>query len=188
MFVDFDERPRYRSTSSTEVMTKEKTKPTIESEYAAENKFVAALMELALSEARLALDHDDVPVGAVVAHLDSGLVIAQAHNQREQLNDPTAHAEIIALRAAAVTLGTWRLSECLLVVTLEPCPMCAGACTAAHIGHVVYGAADAKAGALGSLYHFGSDPRLHHEYPVTGGVQAEAGGALLSEFFAAKRA
>ena len=152
-----------------------------------DDEFIKPLMDLALSEAKLAIEDGDVPVGAVVARRDSGLVIAHTHNQKERDNDPTAHAEILALRQAESVLRSWRLSECLLVVTLEPCTMCAGACTAARIGQVIYGATDPKAGALGSLYHFGSDPRLNHEYSVTGGVQAQAGGELLTDFFSDKR-
>src|SRR5689334_13193317 len=133
-----------------------------------------ALMDIALDEARAALAHDDVPVGAVVARADTGIVLARRHNERERAHDPTAHAEVLALRDAAECTGRWRLDECVLVVTLEPCPMCAGAAMAARLPLVVYGAADPKAGALGTLYHFGSDPRLHHAMAVQQGVQADA--------------
>lgn len=144
-----------------------------------------AAMQLALDEARLAPVHGDVPVGAVVVR--GGEVIARRHNERELTGDPTAHAEVLALREAAAALGTWRLDECTLVVTLEPCPMCAGAALAARIGRVVFGAADPKAGALGSLYHLASDPRLNHNPPVVHGVEAAAAAELLTTFFADRR-
>jgi tRNA(adenine34) deaminase len=146
-----------------------------------------ALMAVALAEARAALDHDDVPIGAVVARLDDGMVLAQRHNERERKGDPTAHAEILALQDAAAALGTWRLDGCALVVTLEPCPMCAGAALNARIGTIAYGAADPKAGAVGSLYNLAVDPRLNHEMRVVAGVEAAAAGALLREFFATRR-
>jgi tRNA(adenine34) deaminase len=144
-------------------------------------------MAIALEEAQAALAHGDVPVGAVVARADTGEVLARRHNERELQSDPTAHAEVLALRDAAAALGSWRLDGCALVVTLEPCPMCAGAALASRIPVVVFGAADPKAGALGSLYHFGSDPRLHHEIRVVDGVDADAAASLLTEFFAARR-
>jgi tRNA(adenine34) deaminase len=146
-----------------------------------------ALMELALDEARAALEHDDVPIGAVVADLEDGTVLARRHNERERLHDPSAHAEVLALRDAAAARGTWRLDDCALVVTLEPCPMCAGAAVAGRVGLVAFGAPDPKAGALGSLYHLGADPRLNHEFPVVDGVRATECGALLGEFFASRR-
>lgn len=142
-------------------------------------------MALALEEAALALDHDDVPVGAVV--LVDGRVVARRHNERERLQDPTAHAEILALRDAAAALGGWRLPTVTLVVTLEPCPMCAGALVASRVGRLVYGAADPKAGACGSLYNLCADPRLNHELPVTPGVLAERSASLLQSFFASAR-
>ena len=142
-------------------------------------------MALALLEAAAATAHGDVPVGAVV--LLDGAVVSQRHNEREHTNDPTAHAEVLALRDAASVLGEWRLSDATLVVTLEPCPMCAGAMLAARIGRVVFGAADPKAGACGSLYNLCTDPRLNHEIAVTHGVMAEECAALLTEFFAPKR-
>jgi tRNA(adenine34) deaminase len=142
-------------------------------------------MAMALEEARAALDHDDVPIGAVV--LVEGQVVARAHNQREASHDPTAHAEILALRAAAAERGSWRLDDATLVVTLEPCAMCAGAAVNARIGRVVFGARDLKAGALGSLYHLGSDPRLNHEFEVRPDVAADQCAALLTDFFAARR-
>jgi tRNA(adenine34) deaminase len=144
-----------------------------------------AAMALALAEAALALEHDDVPVGAVA--LLEGRVVASRHNEREQRQDPTAHAELLALRDAAAAAGDWRLSEVTLVVTLEPCPMCAGALVAARLGRLVFGAFDPKAGACGSLYNLCADPRLNHELPVTGGVCADAAAALLTTFFADRR-
>ncbi len=146
-----------------------------------------AWMDAALSEARLALTHDDVPVGAVVVRRSTGEVVASAHNERERSGDPTGHAELLALRAAAQTAGTWRLDDYALVVTLEPCPMCAGALWAARVGWLVFGAADPKAGAAGSLYNFSSDPRLNHTTEVVRGVRAAECASLLTEFFAAKR-
>jgi tRNA(adenine34) deaminase len=143
-------------------------------------------MGIALDEARRALLHDDVPVGAVVARLD-GDVLARRHNERERTNDPTAHAELLALRDAARVAGRWRLDNCALVATIEPCPMCAGAAVAARVTTVVFGAMDPKAGAFGSLYNLAADPRLNHEMPVIEGVRADEGAALLEEFFAARR-
>jgi len=142
-------------------------------------------MELALEEAAAAVGHDDVPVGAVV--LVAGSVVARRHNERELQGDPTAHAEVLALRDAAVAAGGWRLSDATLVVTLEPCPMCAGALVAARVARLVFGAPDPKAGACGSLYNLCVDPRLNHEVAVRQGVAAERAGALLSTFFAGKR-
>jgi tRNA(adenine34) deaminase len=144
-------------------------------------------MDAALEEARRALEHGDVPIGAVVVRVTDGAVVARRHNEREATADPTAHAEVLALREAAAVAGTWRLDTYALVVTLEPCPMCAGAAQAARIGLVAFGAVDPKAGALGSLYHLGADPRLNHEFPVVDGVRADECAALLSEFFAARR-
>ena len=144
-----------------------------------------AAMRLALAEAATAAEHDDVPVGAVVV-LD-GEVIAHRHNERELLGDPTAHAEVLALRDAAAARGTWRLDEATLVVTLEPCPMCAGAALAARVSRIVFGAADPKAGACGSLYNLAADPRLNHEIAVTGGLLADESAELLQRFFAARR-
>jgi len=147
----------------------------------------AALMGIALDEARAALEHDDVPVGAVVARADTGIVLSRRHNEREVTGDPTAHAEVLALRDAAACIGHWRLDECVLVVTLEPCPMCAGAAMAARVPLVVFGAPDPKAGSLGTLYHFGSDPRLHHPMAVRSGVRADEATELLVRFFAERR-
>jgi len=144
-----------------------------------------AVMEAALVEAEAAPRHGDVPIGAVVVH--GGRIIASRHNERELQQDPTAHAEVLALRDAARELGSWRLDACTLVVTLEPCAMCAGALLNARIGRLVYGASDVKAGAMGSLYNLSSDPRLNHNPPVTHGVLAEASAALLTSFFADRR-
>ena len=147
-------------------------------------------MELALDEAGQSLEHGDVPVGAVVVRDPFGdpEVIAQRHNERELTSDPTAHAELLALRDASAALGRWRLDDCLLVVTLEPCPMCAGALWASRIAGVVFGAVDMKAGATGSLYNLGSDARLNHEYSVTAGVLGDRCSTMLSSFFAELRA
>jgi tRNA(adenine34) deaminase len=134
------------------------------------------LMEMALEEARAAGEHGDVPIGAVVVDVATGDVLARRHNEREAAHDPTAHAEVLALRDAAAARGNWRLDGCALVVTLEPCPMCAGAAIAARLETVVFGAADPKAGAMGSLYNLAADPRLNHEAGVRGGVR-EAGRA-----------
>jgi len=142
-------------------------------------------MRLALEEAARATAHGDVPVGAVA--LVGGRVVAARHNEREQTGDPTAHAELLALRDAAAALGTWRLVEVTVVVTLEPCPMCAGALVASRVGRLVFGAADPKAGACGSLYNLCADPRLNHEVEVRAGVRADEGAALLSGFFADRR-
>lgn len=143
-------------------------------------------MAVALDQARAALAHGDVPVGAVVLGPD-GSVVAARHNEREAASDPTAHAEILALRDAASRVGSWRLSGHTLVVSLEPCPMCAGALLAARIDRLVFGAPDMKAGACGSLYNLCADPRLNHETPITAGVEADAAAALLTEFFAERR-
>src|SRR5437879_754156 len=142
-------------------------------------------MELALAEAARATVHGDVPVGAVALVGDG--VVGRRHNERERAGDPTAHAELLALRDAAAALGTWRISEVTLVVTLEPCPMCAGALVAARVGRLVYGAADPKAGACGSLYNLCCDPRLNHEVPVTGGVLGGRCAELLTSFFVDRR-
>ena len=142
-------------------------------------------MHIALQEAALAAAKGDVPVGAVVLH--NGEIIAQRHNEREASNDPTAHAEVLALKDASRKLNSWRLSECTLVVTLEPCVMCAGATQSARIGRLVYGAANFEAGATATLYNVMSDPRLGHNPPVEHGVLADESAALLKEFFASKR-
>ena len=152
-----------------------------------EREQIDSVMGLALDEARAALEHDDVPVGAVVIRIDTGEVLARRHNERELTNDPTAHAEILALRDAAAALGTWRLDGCALVVTLEPCAMCAGALVNARIGRVIFGAEDPKAGALGSRYHLLADPRLNHECDVLHGVRVEESAELLRGFFTSRR-
>jgi len=144
-----------------------------------------AAMALALDEARAALDHGDVPVGAVA--LVDGRVVAARHNERHRLGDPTAHAEVLALRDAAAALGGWRLDRVTMVVTLEPCPMCAGALVAARVGRLVFGATDPRAGACGTLYNLCQDPRLNHELPVTSGVGAGECAELLTSFFVKKR-
>ena len=140
---------------------------------------------LAIAEARRALEHDDVPIGALVVR--NGAVIAARHNERQLTGDPTAHAEILALRDAAAVVGHWRLDDCTLVVTLEPCVMCAGAVVNGRVGRLVFGATDPKAGAVGSLYDVPADPRLNHRPPVTGGVLASECGDLLRSFFAGRR-
>jgi tRNA(adenine34) deaminase len=145
------------------------------------------LMGVALEEARAAVEHGDVPIGAVVARVDTGEVAARRHNQRERDADPTAHAEILALRDAARRAGSWRLEDFALIVTLEPCPMCAGAVIAARLGLVAFGAADPKGGALGSLYNLAADPRLNHEAKVVDGVRADECAALLTAFFSDRR-
>jgi len=142
-------------------------------------------MREALEEARQAAVVDEVPVGAVVVH--RGLVIARAHNRRELDQDPTAHAEILALRDAAEALGTWRLEACTLYVTLEPCFMCAGAVVNGRVARLVFGAPDPKAGAVGSLADVPGDTRLNHRPEVVGGVLAEECGRILKEFFAERR-
>ena len=143
-------------------------------------------MTAALDEARRALGHDDVPIGCVVVSA-GGAELARAHNAREDENDPTAHAELIALRDAAAELGSWRLEGATLYVTLEPCAMCAGAMVLARVARLVYGAADPKAGATGSLYNIVQDERLNHRLEVEGGVLAEESSAFLKTFFAGKR-
>ncbi len=142
-------------------------------------------MDRALELARGCLDHDDVPIGCVVVQGDREL--AAAGNERELRGDPTAHAEVLALRAAAEALGTWRLEGCTLVVTLEPCAMCAGAIVLARVDRVVVGAPDPKAGFAGSLGNLIQDPRLNHRAELTTGVQAEACGELLRAFFRDRR-
>jgi len=145
-----------------------------------------AAMGLALDEAAAAVAHGDVPVGAVV--LGPGLeVVARRHNERERAGDPTAHAEVLALRDAAVAVGDRRLRDATLVVTLEPCPMCAGAAWAAQVERIVFGAADPRAGATGSLYNLGADPRLNAEFLVVPGVLAGEAATLLEEFFRSRR-
>jgi len=142
-------------------------------------------MRIALDEALAGVEHGDVPVGATVLVGDE--IVAQRHNERELSGDPTAHAEILALRDAAAVLGQWRLETATLVVTLEPCPMCAGAAVASRLGRIVYGAADPKAGACGSLYNLCSDPRLNHEVQLVPGVLAERSAEMLEGFFRERR-
>ncbi len=142
-------------------------------------------MDLALAEAGRASAHADVPIGAVVVRDEQ--LIAQAHNRREVDQDPTAHAEILALRAASAAVGSWRLSGCTLYVTLEPCTMCAGAVVLARLPRLVFAADDPKAGAVGALYDVPRDPRLNHQVQVIRGVGAEAAGVMLRAFFAARR-
>ena len=142
-------------------------------------------MAVALEEAHAAIVHGDVPVGAVV--LVGGEVIARRHNERELTGDPTAHAEILAMRDAAAHIGHWRLLDCTLVVTLEPCVMCAGAMVNARLGRLVYGATDPKAGAAGSVFDLTNTSELNHRVPVEAGVRASECGQVLREFFAARR-
>ena len=146
-----------------------------------------ALMARALDEARAALDHDDVPIGAVIAHLETGAVVAARHNERERLGDPTAHAEILVLSDAARALGQWRLDQHVLVVTVEPCAMCAGAAVAARVPEVVFGAADPKAGAARKPLPPGDRPAPQPRAPRRTRVRAEESAKLLRSFFAARR-
>jgi tRNA(adenine34) deaminase len=142
-------------------------------------------MAVALREAARAAEEDEVPVGAVV--VKDGRVIGRGHNERERLADPTAHAEMIALTAAAQAVGSWRLDGAVMYVTLEPCPMCAGALVNARVERLVYGATDPKAGACGTLYDIPRDSRLNHRLEVTAGVRAEECGEILTSYFRAKR-
>lgn len=143
-------------------------------------------MALALEQARLAAGEGEVPIGAVL--VCDGAVVAHGRNARESAADPTAHAEMIAVREGAIRLGRWRLTGCTLYVTLEPCPMCAGALVNARIDRLVYGAADPKAGAVGTLYDLSADPRLNHRFEVTAGVLEAECGQILKEFFRTLRA
>jgi tRNA(adenine34) deaminase len=143
-------------------------------------------MAIALEEAALAPEHGDVPVGAVV--LVDSLVVARHHNERELRRDPTAHAEMLALREAAERSGSWHLDGATLVVTLEPCAMCAGAAVLARVRRLVFGAFDPKAGACGTLYNLCADPRLNHEIEVRADLGAEPAGRLLRDFFKDRRA
>lgn len=143
-------------------------------------------MRAALAEARKALDEGEVPVGAVVMH--EGRIVGRGHNQTERLQDATAHAEILAIGAASNTLGTWRLAECTIYVTLEPCVMCAGALVLARMGLAVYGALDPKAGAFGSRIDVPGEPWLNHRLPSVSGILAAEAGGMLSAFFEMRRA
>ncbi len=142
-------------------------------------------MQLAIEQARQAKAAGDVPVGAVIVR--DGQLVAAAHNQREQLRDPTAHAEMIAITQAAEAVGSWRLTGCTLYVTLEPCPMCAGAILQARLPQLIYGAADPKAGAVETLYRLLADPRMNHQTEVLAGLLGSECGKLLSDFFAEQR-
>ena len=144
-------------------------------------------MALAIVEGKSSLEHQDVPVGAIVV-APNGKVIASRHNERELTSDPTAHAEVLAIRDAAAALGSWRLTDCTLVATLEPCPMCAGSLVNSRVSRVVFGAHDMTGGAVGSLYNLCSDPRLNHEVEITSGILAPECAELLTDFFATKRA
>ncbi len=144
-----------------------------------------SMMLRALAEAAIAEREGEVPVGAVIVHDEQ--IIAAAHNQREQLRDPTAHAEMIAITQAAESLGSWRLSGCTLYVTLEPCPMCAGAIVQARIPRIVYGASDPKAGAVDTLYQVLSDTRLNHQAEIIRGLLADQCGMMLTRFFQEQR-
>jgi tRNA(adenine34) deaminase len=146
------------------------------------------LIQLAIEQAKIALHHDEVPIGAVLYHVPTARVLGQAHNRRILDRDPTAHAEILAIRQAAQTLGDWRLEDTILAVTLEPCPMCAGAIVNARIPRLVYGCTDPKAGAVHTLYTLCTDPRLNHRLQVEPNVRAPECATLLTNFFAAKRA
>ncbi|MHC4828920.1 MAG: tRNA adenosine(34) deaminase TadA [Planctomycetota bacterium] len=143
-------------------------------------------MRIALKEAQKAYDAEEVPVGAIIVG-PGAEILAKAYNQRELLKDPTAHAEMIALTQAAQALGSWRLNECTMYVTLEPCPMCAGALVNARLGGLVYGAVDPKAGACESLYRIANDSRLNHRIPTRSGILGGACGEILRAFFRARR-
>ncbi|MGL6225381.1 MAG: tRNA adenosine(34) deaminase TadA [Thermoguttaceae bacterium] len=153
--------------------------------FASEEEQHVHYMQIALKEAHFAWSEQEVPIGAVV--VCQNRVIARAYNQREQLRDPTAHAEMLAITQAAESLGSWRLEECTLYVTLEPCPMCAGAIIQARIPRVVFGAFDPKAGAVRSLYQLLEDQRFNHRSEVISGILAEQCGSLLTEFFQEQR-
>jgi len=145
-------------------------------------------MREAIAEAEAALRLDEVPIGCVIVHDPTGRIVGRGHNLRETARDATAHAEVIAIRQACEALSSWRLMDCTLVVTLEPCPMCAGAIVNARIPRLVYGCDDPKAGAVRTLYRLCEDERLNHRVAVTGGVLAEECTELLRSFFRAQRA
>lgn len=142
-------------------------------------------MREALNEARKAFDEDEVPIGAVIVH--EGRIICRAHNMREQLHDPTAHAEILAMRAAAAYLGGWRLHSCDMYVTVEPCPMCAGAAVQARINSIIYGTPDERAGCCGSVYNLANEPKFNHQITIVKGVLKDECKELMSSFFKRKR-
>ncbi len=144
-------------------------------------------MREAVSEATFALEVDEIPIGCVIVHDPSDQIVGRAHNRRQTDGDPTAHAELLAMRAAAAVVGDWRLLDCTLYVTLEPCPMCAGAIVNARIPRLVYGCDDPKAGAVKTLYQICSDPRLNHRVELVSGVLSGECSALLQEFFRAQR-
>jgi tRNA(adenine34) deaminase len=144
-------------------------------------------MKLALAEARRAGDADEVPVGCVIVHMPTGQVLGAGHNLRIRENDPSAHAEIVAMREAGERLGNWRLDDCAIVVTLEPCPMCAGAIVNARLPVLIYGCPDPKAGAVRTLYQICDDPRLNHRVQIYPGVLADECSAILKDFFRARR-
>lgn len=145
-----------------------------------------SLLRLAMDQAQLSLPQD-VPIGAIIFNKVTGKVVGRGHNERELDKDPTCHAEIVALRDAAKNQGDWRMNDCVIYITLEPCIMCAGALSQARIGGVVFGAYDKQCGAAGSIYNFFSDPRLPHNPPVIGGILAEENQQILSSFFASQR-
>jgi tRNA(adenine34) deaminase len=147
-----------------------------------------ALMRLAIEQARLALQLDEVPIGCVIRHDPTDRIIGQGFNRRETDHDPTAHAEIIAMRLASRELGHWRLIDCTMAVTLEPCPMCAGAIVNARLPRLIYGCADPKAGAVRTLYRICDDERLNHRAEITDGILADECAQLLQEFFRKQRA
>jgi len=147
-----------------------------------------SLMQEAIGEARAALAMEEVPVGCVILHLPTDRIIGRGYNRREKDGDPTAHAEIIALREASAALGHWRLSECTAAVTLEPCPMCAGAMVHVRLARVVFGASDPKAGAAGSALNLLQFPTLNHQCAITSGVREQECRDLLQSFFAKQRA
>jgi len=146
------------------------------------------LMQQAIAETGAALALDEVPVGCVILHIPSGKIIGRGHNRRECDADPTAHAEILALREAAAFIGHWRLDECTLAVTLEPCPMCAGAIVNSRIARLIYGCDDPKAGAVRTLFQICDDPRLNHRVEIVGGILKDECSELLRNFFKAQRA
>ncbi len=177
--IDMFRRPVHQLT------TMRSTDPTTTPSDDFESDDFESAMRAALDEARAALAHDDVPVGAVVVR--AGEIIAARHNERELTGDPTAHAELLAMRDAAAEVGHWRLDDCTLVVTLEPCPMCAGAMVNGRVGRLVYGATDPKAGAAGSRFDLVDSELLNHRIPRTTGVLADECGRLLVDFFRARR-